>query len=123
MKGAQDEKISLWILLQPFELDCEFGFAMETANWSEGEQNFIKGIIKFRDFTLMLDESSMITNPTAKRTKFVHALEPENVILLSGTPTGGKYEKLWSQLKLLVQAQCGRWTDTSYTENAKRPGR
>lgn len=33
--------------------------------------------------------------------KFVHDLHPENVILLSGTPTGGKYEKLWSQLKLL----------------------
>ncbi len=56
---------------------------------------------KLCDFTLMLDESSMITNPTAKRTKFVHDLHPENVILLSGTPTGGKYEKLWSQLKLL----------------------
>lgn len=28
-------------------LFTEFGFAMETANWSEGEQNFIKGIIKF----------------------------------------------------------------------------
>lgn len=56
---------------------------------------------KLRNFTLMLDESSMITNPTAKRTKFVQSLEPENVILLSGTPTGGKYEKLWSQLRLL----------------------
>lgn len=56
---------------------------------------------KLHDFTLMLDESSMITNPTAKRTKFVHLLKPQNVILLSGTPTGGKYEKLWSQLRLL----------------------
>lgn len=56
---------------------------------------------KLTDFTLMLDESSMITNPTAKRTKFIHKLKPDNCILLSGTPTGGKYEKLWSQLKLL----------------------
>nr|DAE66991.1 MAG TPA: Chromatin remodeling complex ATPase [Caudoviricetes sp.] len=56
---------------------------------------------KLEDFTLMLDESSMITNPTAKRTKFIHKLKPDNCILLSGTPTGGKYEKLWSQLKLL----------------------
>lgn len=56
---------------------------------------------KLKDFTLMLDESSMITNPTAKRTKFIHRLKPDNCILLSGTPTGGKYEKLWSQLKLL----------------------
>ena len=28
-------------------------------------------------------------------------LKPTNVILLSGTPTAGKYEKLWSQLQLL----------------------
>jgi SNF2 family DNA or RNA helicase len=28
-------------------------------------------------------------------------MKPKNVILLSGTPTGGKYEKLWSQLHLL----------------------
>lgn len=50
---------------------------------------------------MMLDESSMITNPTAKRSKFIQKLQPDNVILLSGTPTGGKYEKLWSQLWLL----------------------
>lgn len=58
-------------------------------------------LLKMKHFTLMLDESSMITNPTAKRTKFIHRLNPDNVILLSGTPTGGKYEKLWSQLRLL----------------------
>lgn len=60
-----------------------------------------RDLLKLRDFTLLLDESSMITNPVAKRTQFVHALVPKNVILLSGTPTGGKYEKLWSQLRLL----------------------
>lgn len=54
-----------------------------------------------RDFTLMLDESSMIQNENAKRSKFILKLKPKNVILLSGTPTGGKYEKLWSQLHLL----------------------
>lgn len=52
-------------------------------------------------FTLMLDESQYIQNETAKRSKFVLSLQPENVILLSGTPTSGKYEKLWSQCKLL----------------------
>ena len=49
----------------------------------------------------MLDESQYIQNETAKRSKFVLSLKPENVILLSGTPTSGKYEKLWSQLHLL----------------------
>lgn len=54
-----------------------------------------------RDFTLLLDESSLIQNPSAKRSRFILKMHPENVILLSGTPTGGKYERLWSQLHLL----------------------
>lgn len=58
-------------------------------------------LLKFKDFTLMLDESSLIQNEEAKRSKFILKLQPKNVILLSGTPTGGKYEKLWSQMSLL----------------------
>lgn len=54
------------------------------------------------DFTLMLDESSLIQNDTSKRAKFVlKKLNPVNVVLLSGTPTSGKYERLWSQMHLL----------------------
>ena len=53
------------------------------------------------DFTLMLDESSLIQNRKAKQTKFILALKPRNVILLSGTPTAGKYENLWTQAHLL----------------------
>lgn len=57
---------------------------------------------QLKDFTLMLDESSLIQNEMSKRSKFIlKRLHPENVILLSGTPTGGKYEKLWSQCHLL----------------------
>lgn len=58
-------------------------------------------LTELKNFTLMLDESSLIQNETAKRSKFILKLKPTNVILLSGTPTGGKYEKLWSQLHLL----------------------
>lgn len=58
-------------------------------------------ILQLHNFTLMLDESSLIQNETAKRTKFIMKLNFENLILLSGTPTGGKYEKLYSQLKML----------------------
>lgn len=58
-------------------------------------------IAHISDFTLMLDESQNIQNEKAKRSKFVLSLLPESVILLSGTPTSGKYEKLWSQCKLL----------------------
>lgn len=56
---------------------------------------------KLREFTLLLDESSMIQNLTAKRTKTVLKMKPKNVILLSGTPIAGKYENLYSQLRLL----------------------
>ena len=56
---------------------------------------------KLRDFTLMLDESSLIQNDKAKQTKFIMKLKPDNVILLSGTPTSGKYERLWTQCSLL----------------------
>lgn len=61
-----------------------------------------KELSRLRDFTLMLDESSLITNEKSKRAKFIlNKLEPANIILLSGTPTNGKYEQLWSQLHLL----------------------
>ena len=60
-------------------------------------------LLDLRDFTLMLDESSLIQNEVAKRSKFALKLgeNAANVILLSGTPTGGKYENLWSQMRLL----------------------
>ena len=58
-------------------------------------------LLRLRDFTLMLDESQSIKNEKSKRSKFVLKMKPKNVILLSGTPTGGKYEELWSQCKLL----------------------
>ena len=51
--------------------------------------------------TLMLDESSLIQNEKTKRAKFIIQLNHENLILLSGTPTSGKYEKLLTQIHLL----------------------
>lgn len=55
-----------------------------------------------RNFTLMLDESSLIQNENAQRSRFIlKRLHPDNVILLSGTPCSGRYEKLWSQCQLL----------------------
>lgn len=58
-------------------------------------------LLDLQDFTLLLDESSLIQNEAAKRSRFILKLNAKNVILLSGTPTGGKYEKLWSQMHLL----------------------
>lgn len=94
----------------PVDLTSKNGF--ETMHRAIGHALFI-GIInyelayrrtellKLSGFTLMLDESSMIKNETAKRTKFILKLHPAHTILLSGTPTDGKYEYLYSQLRLL----------------------
>lgn len=57
---------------------------------------------KLTDFTLILDESSLISNSNSKRTKFIlKKLNPTNIILLSGTPISGRYENLVSQMNLL----------------------
>lgn len=58
-------------------------------------------LLTLHDFCLMLDESSLIQNRKAKQSKFILKLQPDAVILLSGTPTAGKYENLWTQAHLL----------------------
>ena len=60
-----------------------------------------KELLKLEDFTLILDESSLINNEITKRAKFILKLKPTNTILLSGSLCGGKYERLYSQLQLL----------------------
>lgn len=79
-------------------------------------------LLKMSDFTLMLDESSLITNENAKRSKAILKMKPESVVLLSGTPTAGKYEKLWSQVQLLgwkitKDAFWNSYVDTQWVEN------
>lgn len=116
---CQKSKIDDW--MEHFEsyysnftvLDCTIGKNSTLVNQGlPAEQKFILVInydLLFRrplfktlaGFTLMLDESSIIQNDEAKRTKFVLQMQPENVVLLSGTPTSGKYENLWSQAQLL----------------------
>ena len=88
----------------------EFEYFIEVAK--QGELKMIgiinyesawrrKELLKLENFTLMLDESSLIQNRKAKQSKFILKLKPLNVILLSGTPCSGKYENLWSQIHLL----------------------
>ena len=60
-----------------------------------------KELLKLKDFTLVLDESSLINNEVTKRAKFILKMIPTNTILLSGSLCGGRYEKLWSQMRLL----------------------
>ena len=60
-----------------------------------------KEFLNLRDYTLILDESQFIKNTKASRTKFIMKMQFKNLILCSGTPTGGKYEELLTQCKLL----------------------
>ena len=60
-----------------------------------------KELLKLKDFTLVLDESSLINNEVTKRAKFILKMIPTNIILLSGSLCGGRYERLFSQLHLL----------------------
>lgn len=83
-------------------------------------------LLQLKDFTLMLDESSLIQNEQAKRSKFILKMQPKNIILLSGTPTSGKYEKLWSQLHLLgwnisKELFWKQYVDVEYLENQGFP--
>ncbi|MGN0907941.1 MAG: SNF2-related protein [Bullifex sp.] len=59
-------------------------------------------LAKLTEYTLILDESSLIQNPNAKQTKWIIKRAKCNAcILLSGTPCGGKFENLWTQSYLL----------------------
>lgn len=89
-------------LTKPRQLEEFMGTVGKCVGVINYELTFRRKVLKsLAEFTLMLDESSLIQNETTKRSKFILSLNPENVILLSGTPTGGKYEKLWSQCQLL----------------------
>lgn len=58
-------------------------------------------LCELKELNILLDESSMIKNDTALRTRYCLAMNVESVTLLSGTPVNGKYEELYSQCKLL----------------------
>ena len=92
---CQKSKIKDWV--EHFQTNYDLPVAVINYDLIWRRQEYLQ----WRDFTLILDESSLIKNEIAKRTKYILALQPTNVILLSGTPTGGKYEELWSQCRLL----------------------
>jgi SNF2 family DNA or RNA helicase len=60
-----------------------------------------KQFLNLKDYTLILDESSVIRNEKTQRAKFVMKMTPTNIIMLTGTICGGKYENLYTQLHLL----------------------
>lgn len=104
--NGEEIHVKVFDLTKPKEL-------IQFHGLSQGERFYVVGVINYQlawrrkelldleDFTLMLDESSLVQNSKTKQTKFILKLKPKNTILLSGTPVGGKYENLWSQLHLL----------------------
>lgn len=78
------------------EQDHKVGVINYESAWRKPE------LLKLRDFTLMLDESQAISNPTSKQTKGIVKLKFNNLVLLSGTPcSNARYDKLYTQLKML----------------------
>ena len=117
---CQKSKVDDWIEHFNTYYDCKIFDLAKPKQFSEfhglsmGQRFTIVGIINYDLIfrrselaqihidTMMLDESSLIQNESSKRSKFIlRYLHFDNVILLSGTPTNGKYENLWSQLHLL----------------------
>lgn len=70
-------------------------------NYEKTYRDNYKRLLELTDFTLIIDESSVLGNSKTNISKFVQKLNFKNLVLLSGTPTSGKYEKLWTQLNLL----------------------
>lgn len=61
------------------------------------------GLQALECFAVMFDESSLLQNRSSKRTKAAMRLadRADGLVLLSGTPVDGKYERLWTQLRML----------------------
>lgn len=98
-------KIVLYDLTKKEELEqyvktqCSYYIKVGVINYDKiFRRNELKNL---KDFTLMLDESSIIQNENTSRASAILKMNFENIILLSGTPISGKYEKLWSQSHLL----------------------
>lgn len=81
-------------------ITCEDQYKIGVINYESAWRK--SELLKLKEFTLILDESQAIANPTSKQTKGVCKLKFENLILLSGTPcSNARYDKLYTQLKLL----------------------
>jgi SNF2 family DNA or RNA helicase len=58
-------------------------------------------LMALKNLSVILDECTIVSNPSARRTKAVFRLDIQNIIMLSGTISKGRYENLWTTLRLL----------------------
>lgn len=121
-----------WVYDLTNKKQFEIFFEASVGNYTAGVINYDilyrrPELTGLHGFTLMLDESSLICNEKSKRAKFIlNKLHPDNVILLSGTPTNGKYELLWSQMHLLgwkisKELYWQQYIDVEYIDNQGFP--
>lgn len=76
--------------------DLKMGVINYESAWRKSE------LLKLKNYTLILDESQAISNPTSKQSRGICKLKFDNLVLLSGTPcSNARYDKLYTQLKLL----------------------
>ncbi len=99
-------RINLYDLTDRTQLDTFIGQSMLGWHTVLGVINYElcwrrEDLLTLEDFCLMLDESSLIQNRKTRQANMVLKMKPSHVILLSGTPVGGKYENLWTQCHLL----------------------
>lgn len=121
-----------WVYDLTNKKQFEIFFEVSVGNYTVGVINYDilyrrPELMQLSNFTLLLDESSLICNENAKRSKFILTkLHPANIVLLSGTPTNGKYELLWSQLHLLgwkisKELYWQQYVDVEYIDNQGFP--
>ncbi|MBF0747307.1 DEAD/DEAH box helicase [Gemella sp. 19428wG2_WT2a] len=82
-------------------IDSLDNFEVIVVNYEKLYRDNYSKLLKMSEYTLIIDESSILGNPKTQICKAVKKMNYSNLILLSGTPVSGKYEKLYFQLSLL----------------------
>lgn len=87
---------------EAFDIDADYYITnFDAADW-------VLKNINLSDFkTLILDESTYIKNPKAKRTKAIHQIASgmENRIIMTGTPMPNTVLDIWSQIYVVDRGQ------------------
>lgn len=84
------------------------------VNYEKTYRPNFKALLEMKNYTLIIDESSILGNPKTQICKAVKKMNYDNLILLSGTPVSGKYEKLFFQLSLLGLPMTNREFDKNF---------
>jgi len=116
VKWSWESETKKWTNLKPFVINSKDGFTMEDYNNHnifiinyDILKKFYDTISSFHLDCLVLDESTAVKNPKAKRTKLTKMISKKinSIILLSGTPVLAKPVELFSQLNIIDPLEWG----------------